>query len=137
MRSQFVAAIIGTLLLVSPAQEDDKLPSAQYQEILIKTSLLRPNDANLTGNYAVLHAELAKPFRDQFTPEQLKQAFKTFADQKPDWGLIATKPPIASSEAKIDSRGGLKLRHYFDTRPNRLSYELDFLSSVGEWSRSS
>jgi hypothetical protein len=27
------------------------------------------NDANVTGNYAVLHAKLSKPFRDQFTPD--------------------------------------------------------------------
>jgi hypothetical protein len=133
MRSQLVAAIIGALLLVFPAQAEDKLPSAQYQEILIKTSLLTLNDANLTGNYAVLHAKLAKPFREQFTPEQLKQAFKTFADQKVDWGLIATKPPTATSDAKIDSRGALQLRGYFDTKPSRLTYELDFLPSEGEW----
>jgi len=77
----------------------------------------------------VQYAKLAKPFRDQ-SPEQLKQALKT---QKANCGLIATKPPIATSEAKIDSRGALQLRGYFDTRPSRLSYELDFLSLRGEW----
>jgi len=132
MRSHLVAAIIAALLLVLPARAEDTLPNAQYQEILIKTSLLTLNDANITGNYAVLHAKLAKPFRDQFTPDQLKQAFKTFADQKVDWGLIATKPPIPTSEAKIDSRGALQLRGYFDTKPSRLSYELDFVPSEGE-----
>jgi hypothetical protein len=51
-------------------------PTAQVQEKLIKTSLLTFNDANLTGNYAVMHAKLAKPFRDKFSPDQLKKAFK-------------------------------------------------------------
>ena len=49
------------------------MPSAVLQEILIKTSMLPLNDANLTGNYTVLHAKLAKPFRDQFSPDRLKQ----------------------------------------------------------------
>jgi hypothetical protein len=51
----------------------DTVPSAVLQEILIKTSMLPLNDANLTGNYTVLHAKLAKPFRDQFSPDRLKQ----------------------------------------------------------------
>jgi len=36
--------------------------------VLIKVTLLTFNDANVTGNYTVLHAKLSKPFRDQFPP---------------------------------------------------------------------
>jgi hypothetical protein len=133
MRSHLLGAIIGALLLVMPAQAENTVPSPLLQEILIKTALLTLNDANLTGNYTVLHAKLAKPFRDQFSPDKLKQGFKTFADQKADWGLIATKPPIATSESTIDKRGALILRGYFDTKPMRMNYELDFLPSEGEW----
>ena len=59
--------------------------------------------------------------------------FKTFADQKADFGLIAAKPPVPSSAAVIDKRGALILRGYFDTQPSRVIYELDFLPSEGEW----
>jgi hypothetical protein len=133
MRSHLVGAVIGALLLVMPAQAENTVPDAFLQEILIKTSLLTLNDANLTGDYTVLHAKLAKPFREQFSPDQLKQQFKVFADKKIDWGLIAAKPPVATSEAEIDNRGALVLRGYFDTEPKRLIYELDFLPSEGEW----
>lgn len=109
------------------------MPNAFLQEILIKTSLLTLNDANLTDNYTVLHAKLAKPFREQFSPDQLKQRFKGFAEKKVDWGLIAAKPPIATSETEIDNRGALLLRGYFDTKPKRVICELDFLPSEGEW----
>lgn len=129
-------SLIVALLALSaatPAPAEDKVPNAQLQEILIKTALLTLNDANITGNYAVLHAKLAKPFRDQFSPDRLKQIFKPFADQKLDYGLIAAKQPLASSESIIDKRGALILRGYFDTRPSRLTYELDFLPSEGEW----
>jgi hypothetical protein len=134
MRLRFLAAIIiGAALLAAPAQAENKVPSPLLQEILIKTYLLTLNDANVTGNYAVLQAKLAKPFREQFNPERLKQVFKTFAEKKTDWSLIATKPPIASSPAVIDNRGALLLRGYFDTHPSRVNYELDFLPSEGEW----
>ena len=133
MRLHLLAATIGALLLAAPAQAETTVPSPLLQEILIKTYLLTLNDANLTGNYTVLQARLAKPFREQFSPERLKQVFKTFADQKADFGLIAAKPPVASSPAVIDKRGALILRGYFDTRPSRVIYELDFLPSEGEW----
>ena len=133
MRMHVVASLLSALLLLTPAHAQDKVPSAVQQEILIKSALLTLNDANVTGNYTVLHAKLGKQFRDQITPDKLKQVFKNFAEKKVDWDLIAAKSPVASSESKIDSRGALILRGYFDTRPSRLNYELDFMPSEGEW----
>lgn len=133
MRLRFLAIMIGALLLAAPAHAENKVPDQMMQEILIKTYLLSLNDANVTGNYTVLQAKLAKPFRDQFSPDRLKQVFKEFVDKKIDFGLIAAKPPVASSPTVIDNRGALLVRGYFDTRPSRVMYELDFLPSEGEW----
>jgi len=133
MRLHLVGTLVSALLLLMPAHAQDKIPSALQQEILIKASLLTLNDANVTGNYTVLHAKLGKQFRDRITPDKLKQAFKSFADQKVDWDLIAARTPVATSEAKIDNRGALILRGYFDTKPSRLTYELDFMISEREW----
>ncbi len=69
MRMHLLAPLAGVLLLMTLAQAQDKIPSAFMQEILIKTALLTLNDANVTGNYTVLHAKLSKPFREQFKPE--------------------------------------------------------------------
>lgn len=133
MRLHLAGTLVSALLLLMPAHAQDKVPSAILQEILIKSTLLTFNDANLTGNYTVLHAKLAKPFRDKISPDGLKQAFKGFADQKINLGLVAAMPPVASSEATIDVRGALQLRGYFATKPSRVSYELYFLPSEGEW----
>ncbi len=134
MRLHLAAALASALLLLMPAHAQDKVPSAIHQEILIKTTLLTFNDANLTGNYTVLHAKLAKAFRDKISPDRLKQEFKNFADQKINFGLVAAMPPVASSEATINvARGSLELRGYFATKPSRVTYELHFLPSEGEW----
>ena len=84
MRLRLLSLLVALVSLATPARAENTVPNAQLQEILIKTSLLTLNDANITGNYTVLHAKLAKPFRDQFSPEKLKQAFKSLADQKLD-----------------------------------------------------
>jgi hypothetical protein len=126
-------AIAVALLLAVPAGAADRVPSPTAQEVLIKTSLLTLNDAIVSGNYTVLHAKLAKPFREQFDPDRLKQAFKSFADQKIDMAAVSAAPPIATDDARIDDRGALLLRGRFDVDRSRLVYELDFLPSEGEW----
>ena len=126
------AALVGALL-ASPAVAEDKLPTPFAQEVLIKTSLLTLNDANVTGNYTVLHAKLAKPFREQFTPDRLKQAFKEFADKKIDFEVVAAKTPIAVKDAQIDDKGVLHLNGFFDATSTHVVYDLDFVPSEGEW----
>jgi hypothetical protein len=136
-RWQALAALVGAVMLALPAwgaaRVESKVPSTFIQEVMIKTYLLTLNDANITGDYDVLHARLAKPFREQFDAARLKKIFKSFHDKKIDFGLIAAKTPVASAETKIDNRGALIMRGYFDTTPSRLLYELDFIPSEGEW----
>ena len=131
-RASVLTLAVAGALLATPAAAQ-KMPSPTGQEVLIKATLLTFNDANVTGNYTVLHAKLAKPFRDQFSPDKLKATFKTFADQNIDFDIIAAQTPVSSQEPKIDDRGALILRGYFDTRPSRVAYELDFIPSDGDW----
>lgn len=69
MRLYILAALIGAFLFTVPASAQNTVPSDLVQEKLIKTYLVTFNDANLTGNYTVLHAKLSKPFRDRSTPK--------------------------------------------------------------------
>jgi hypothetical protein len=110
-----------------------KPPIPEMQEVLIKASLMSFNDANVTGNYAVLHAKLSKPFRDQFSPEKLKQTFKPFADAHVDFDVVVAKPPVPTEAVRVDDGGRLLLRGYFDTQPSRVHYDLAFILSEGEW----
>lgn len=126
------AALI-ILMLTAAGAAAQKVPNPMLQEILIKVSLLTFNDANVTGNYTVLHAKLSKPFRDQYPPEKLKEVYKVFAQQHIDFDLIAARPPVPVEEAKVDDRGVLQLKGYFDTTPSRVNYDLGFIMSDGEW----
>jgi hypothetical protein len=46
----------------------------------------------------------------------LKQAFKSFIDQKIDLAPIVLKPPVATTASKIDGRSALQLRRLFRYR---------------------
>lgn len=118
---------------LSPALAQVKVPGAELQEVLIKVSLLSFNDANVTGNYAVFHTKLSKPFRDQFPPEKLAQTFKEFRDKRIDFDIIAAKKPILTEEPKIGDNGVLSIKGFFDTTPSRVNYDLAFIMSDGEW----
>jgi hypothetical protein len=120
-------------LLAVPAGAAESVPSPTMQEILIKTSILTLNDAIVTGNFTVLHTKVAKPFREEFRPDQMKQAFASFAEQNLDLSAISAATPVATAPAQIDDRGALLLRGRFDVGRSRLAYELHFLPSEGEW----
>lgn len=126
-----IVAITATAIAGAAPAGSQPLPTPLVEEVMVKTSLLTLNDANITGNYDVMYAKMAKAFRDRFGADTLKQAFKSFAGKHID--IIAAKPIVATNEARINGNGALMLRGYFDTTPSRLSYELDYAVSEGEW----
>ena len=135
-----LAKLVGCLVILVTAVGFSAAPAAAQpvpipliQEALIKSTLLTFNDANITGNYDVLHAKLSKPFRDQFSPERLKEAFKAFADNNVDFKIVAAKAPIAKQEPSVNDKGVLSLSGHFDTTPSHVYYELEFIMSDGEW----
>lgn len=127
-----VAAVMMLALGAAPAVAQ-ALPDAAGQEVLVKASLMSFNDANVTGNYTVFHAKLAKPFRDQFSPEKLKTTFKSFSEKSIDFDVVVAKQPIPDQTPVIDPEGGLKLAGHFDTKPSQVKYNLDFIRSDGDW----
>ena len=129
-RMVFVAAL---LLAVPIAQAQNKVPSDQALEALVKTSLLTFNDANVTGNYAVFHAKLSKPFRDQFSVERLAQTFKDFSRKHVDFDIISALKPSYDPPPSVDDDGKLLVKGYFSVEPNRVHFDLGFIPSDGEW----
>ena len=121
------------LLGASAAQAQNRVPSDRVLEALVKSSLLSLNDANVTGNYAVLHAKLSKPFREQFPPEKLKATFKEFSQGNADFDIIAAMPPTYDPKPVVDEDGKLVVKGSFPTEPSRLLFELEFIPSDGEW----
>jgi hypothetical protein len=123
---------LALLAAMAPARAQT-VPDHATLETLMKSTLLTFNDANVTGNYTVFHARLAKPFRDQFSPDRLKQAFVSFAQQSINIETIAALKPVLTEEPRIDNRGALLVRGYFETKPNRVTFLLDYFHNEGAW----
>lgn len=121
------------LLAASVVQAQNKVPPDRVLEALVKNSLLSLNDANVTGNYSVLHAKLSKPFREQFPPEKLKATFKEFNRNNADFDIIAAMLPAYDPRPAVDEDGKLVVKGSFPTEPSRLLFELEFIPSDGEW----
>jgi hypothetical protein len=124
---------LATALFIGGSAMAQSLPTPAEQEVLAKTTILTLNNANLTGDYEVLHAKLSKPFRDQFDADKLAETFKDFVDKQLDLSPIADRPAVSDVEAQIDGDGVLTLRGHFATSPKQVKYQLGFIRSDGEW----
>jgi len=119
-----VAVTLAVVFSAAPAAAQ-KVPEALEQEILIKGILMSFNDANITGNYAVFHARLAKPFRDQYSAERLGVPFlgevplHATIREKSDAGLpvVATEPD--GPHAKIYRDIAARVRDQLTDHPAR------------------
>ena len=128
------AALAAVTMFASHAALAQSLPSPMEQEVLVKNSLLTFNDANVTGNYSVLHDKGSKPFRDELSADKLKESFKEFADKHIDFDIVAVKPITPSGEAKIDDDGQLSLKGVVVISDSRkITYKFDYIRSEGEW----
>lgn len=128
-----LAAAVAALAVAGAALAQSRVPGERALEALVKATLLSFNDANVTDNYTVFHAKLSKPFRQQFTPEKLKETFKTFADKDIDFDIIAAYKPVYDPVPKVDDDGRLLVGGYFPTEPARVVFDLKFIPSDGEW----
>lgn len=110
-----------------------RVPDANVIEITVKRHLASFNDANVSGNYDVWHTTLSRPFRQQFSAERLKTAFKAFHDQQIDIAPILSLKPNFTETPRIDNEGALILKGTFETRPSRVIFDLRLLPAEGDW----
>jgi hypothetical protein len=128
-----ILAALALLVGATSAQAQNKVPSANALESLVKATLLSFNDANVTDNYTVFHAKLSKPFRDQFPPEKLEKVFADFRKKQIDVESIAALKPEYDPKPAVDGDGRLVVKGLFPTEPMQLYFALEFIPSDGDW----
>jgi hypothetical protein len=128
-----VLGIMALLLLPVAGSAQTKVPSERGLEALVKATLLSFNDAVVTGNYAVFHAKLSKPFREQYPPERLERTFRDFSKKHLDFDVIAALKPDYDPPPRVDDNGKLLVKGWFPTEPMRVYFNLEFIPSDGEW----
>ena len=129
LRSIALSLLLG---LASPAWAA-KIPSENEQEILIRTTLMTFNDANMTGNYSVLFAKASPEFQSQLSAGQLATAFKTYREKEVNIESIVADDIASSDDATIDKEGVLHLVGAFKDDEKRVKFNLKFLQHKGAW----
>jgi hypothetical protein len=118
-----------------PAKDQAKppLPSPEQMAMMIQTSVVALSQANLTGNFTVLHALGAPSFQQSNPPQKLAEIFKNFREQNIDLTPIILFSPVLLKDPVINEQGLLHLVGYYKTQPQQVHFELLFQAVGGVW----
>ena len=108
-------------------------PDANAAEILVKSSLMTLNDANLTGNYAVFHARFHPAQQPRVSVQLLTDVFARFRNDKNNFEAVVAMKPVYTEGPSVDRPGMLKMKGHFDTRPQRITFDLAYVREGEEW----
>jgi hypothetical protein len=117
----------------APAAPQSAVPDANTLVILIQNTIIAANQANLTGNYMVLHALAAPAFQSANSPEKLAEIFANLRNQRIDMSPIVLYLPKLSMAPGITEQGMLRLIGAYDTQPKQVHFDLLFQLVAGQW----
>src|SRR5579863_1997496 len=99
-----VAFAIPMMASLRPACAVD-LPSDDDQDVLVRTTLMTFNDANMTGNYSVFIAKASKQFQSQIAPEKLASSLESFRTNRLFFESVVTEDYESTEKPTIDAEG--------------------------------
>jgi hypothetical protein len=108
-------------------------PSPEVIVMLVRNTLIAFNQANLTGDYAVLLALAAPDFQKNNDRAKLSEQFASFREQKIDVSPVAVLPPQFVQSPAIDGQGLLRLAGFFPSQPLQLRFSLAYQVVEGRW----
>lgn len=145
LRSGF-ALVVVLLLLAFPAHaqapdakggaalevQAQKLPDSFKLNMMIRSTVIAVNQANQTNNYTVLR-DLGSPrFKEANSAEKLRKVFETLRKTKFDLAPVLFFTPKLLEAPRMEN-GMLRLTGYFDTAPQRVSFDMLFEDIKGAW----
>ena len=109
------------------------VPDDYKLNILIRTTIIALNQANAAGNYSVLRDLAAPGFQAANTQARLAEIFAALRARKLDLSPILFFDPKLVQAPAIQPDGRLRVTGFFDTRPERVIFDLIFEQVTGDW----
>lgn len=128
-----IAVLALALAVAAPAFAATQIPDDDDQDVLIRTTLMTFNDANMTNNYSVFHAKASKEFQSQFTADKIQAAFETFRAKELFFEDVVTADYESYDKATLDNEGALVLAGVFKTDDMQVKYRLRFIQNNHVW----
>jgi hypothetical protein len=127
-----VALLAMIAISLSPALAVE-IPSEDDQDVLVRTTLMTFNDANMAGNYSVLFAKASRQIQTQTSVEKLAAAFEGFRKNELFFEDVITADYDSREKAVIDGEGALVLAGVFKTDDWQVKYRLRFIQNSKIW----
>ncbi|MFD0987054.1 hypothetical protein [Methyloligella solikamskensis] len=115
------------------APRSDAIPNGPRLIVLITSTLIALNQANLTGNYSVFRELSAPSFQIANSVGQLSEIFLDLRHRNFDLSPILTLEPTLVRQPEIASNGMLRVSGFFPTVPERLNFDLIYQRVDGRW----
>jgi hypothetical protein len=103
----------------SQAPGAPRFPSDQKIAMLIFSSLIALNQANMTGNYSVLR-EIGAPGFQSNSAARIAEAFTDLRQRNLDLSPVLLLPAKLLGPPTLDAKGMLRVTGFFPTRPERV-----------------
>jgi hypothetical protein len=118
-----------------PADLGPRLPMPNDAVIwmLIESAVIALNQANITGNYSVLHDMGAPAFQNANSPEKLAQIYGPLRDRQLDLSPILIFQPKLFQKPEMNAEGMIRVTGFFPTKPERVNFDLIFQPVNGKW----
>jgi hypothetical protein len=132
-----LAGIVIAMLMMAGASlapaHATAIPSEAEQDVLVRATLATFNDANMTGNYAVLVAKASRQFQSEITPDKLAAAFAPFRTNELFFEGVVDAHSDSAEKPTIDQEGALVLAGVLKTDEMQVKYKLRFAQNGKEW----
>src|SRR5215813_13608363 len=125
--------VVLAMAVAAPAFAATQIPDDDDQDVLIRTTLMTFNDANMTNNYAVFHAKASTEFQGQFSPEKIQAACETFRAKELLFEDVVAADYASYDKATFDNEGALVLAGVFKTDDMEVKYRLRFIQNNHVW----
>lgn len=109
------------------------VPPPEVLLVLVRTTLIALNQANITGNYTTLRDLGAPGLQANTTAATLAIAFTKLRNQNTDLSPVAVINPQLTEPPSITPQGLLKLSGFFPTQPLQITFQLQFQPVNGRW----
>jgi hypothetical protein len=109
------------------------MPDNAKLTLLIQMHIAALSQANLTGNYSVLHALGSPAFQAVNSAAQLAANFAVFRSQGIDISPAILLPPMLIGPAKMEGADLLRVSGQYDTKPQRVVFEMAFQAVNNAW----
>jgi len=128
----------GVLLLAAPAYAavSDALPkkvTGPEISMLIRATILALHQANLTGNYSVLHDLGDSQFQATYSQAALSDMFRGFRDRRVNLEPTILYDADLDAPPKLTTDGLLHVIGHFATAPEQVVFDITFHSQGGVW----